>query len=343
MIEFNYDRIRNTKQVTPELMKEVRAALDTKNFRGSVMELSDYYTDCPSVIRYQGRFYMYFIAIPKDVSKSGYETHIAASDDLLHWGYIGRLLCRDDSRIWDSKQIAGYAALYNIEWNGGCELKTANDGRYYLTYLAGAQDGYEPDPLFMGIASSPDPLDKNAFVRCDKSILSPSDPDARLFETKTLYKSTVIRDTEGLTGFEYVMYYNAKAYDNRERIYMAVSDNMVNWKRYGRFPVIDDITGDPAGLITGDPMITRYKDAYVMSFFKYRMGGGAYDTFAVSYDLVNWVEWLGEPTIKPLKDNPALDVHAHKPWIVTWEDKVYHFFCACTNDNRRYIALSTNF
>jgi len=343
MIEINHNRIRNTKQVPPELMKKIRAFLETKNFRGSVMELPDYYTDCPSVIRYQGRFYMYFIAISKDVSKSGYETHLAASDDLLHWGYIGRILCRDDTRCWDSKQIAGYAALYDTNLNRGCELMPAADGRYYLTYLAGADDGYEPDPLFMGIASSSDPLNKDAFHRSDKPILSPNDPDARLFETKTLYKSTVIRDTEELTGFKYVMYYNAKGYDNRERIYMAVSDDMLNWKRYGRLPVIDDITGDPACLITGDPMIIKYNDAYVMNFFKYRMGGGAFDTFAVSYDLVNWVEWLGEPTKKPLKENPALNVHAHKPWVVTWEDRVYHFFCACTSDNRRYIALSTNF
>lgn len=343
MIEFNYKNKYSERYVTPERMREIRSFLDTPVKRGAVMEFTDRYTDCPSVFRCGGRWYMYFIAISKDTKISGYETHLAASDDLLHWGYVGRLLKRDDSRVWDSKQIAGYAALYDTSTGGGCELSTY-DGRYWMTYLAGASDGYEPDPLLMGIASGKDPLSADSFVRCDEPILTPHDSDARFFETKTLYKSAVIKDEESLTGFPFVMFYNAKAYDNHERIYMAVSSDMVHWTRYGSRPIIDDITGDPDCYITADPMIMRMDDGlYVMNIMKYHKSRSAFDTFACSYDLVHWTEWLGEPTVAPSKDDPDQDVFAHKPWFITWEGHIYHFYCACTSDNRRYIALATDF
>ena len=140
------------------------------------------------------------------------------------------------------------------------------------------------------------------------------------------------------------MFYNAKAYDNHERLYMAVSDDMENWIRYGDRPVIDDITGDPKCYITGDPMIQRRDDGlYIMNFFKFRSKHGAYDTFACSYDLNHWTEWLGEPTAAPSDSDPGQNVYAHKPWIITWEGHVYHFYCACSSDDRRYIALATDF
>ncbi|MCR5263487.1 MAG: hypothetical protein K6D94_06405 [Clostridiales bacterium] len=343
MIDFNLKNKYADRQVTPETMREVRASLDTPVKRGAVMEFDDRYTDCPGVFRYRGRWYMYFIAISKDVKESGYETHLAASDDLLHWGYIGRILRRDSERTWDSRQIAGYPALYDPRVGRGCELST-HDGKYWMTYLAGDSDGYEPDPLLMGAASCADPLDADSFVRCDQPIMTPQDSDARFFETKTLYKSAVIRDEERLTGHEFFMMYNAKAYDNHERIYMAVSDDMKKWTRYGGRPVIDDITGDPECYITADPMMMRRGDGlYVMNIMKFNKSRGAFDTFACSYDLNHWTEWLGEPTVYPSKDDPDQDVYAHKPWIITWEGHVYHFYCACTSDNRRYIALATDF
>ena len=343
MEEFNYQNQYADRTVTPERMREVRAMLDTPVLRGPVMEFDDRFTDCPSVFRYRGGWYMIFIAISKDTRVSGYETHLAVSDDLLRWRYAGPLLCRDPGREWDSKQIAGYAALYDPAVGGGCALSTYG-GRYWMTYLAGASDGYEPDPLLMGIASARDPLDPQSYIREDRPILTPADPDARFFETRTLYKSTVIRDEERLTGHDFVMCYNAKAYDGHERIYTAVSDDMVRWTRYGRYPIVDDITGDPDCYITADPMLMRERDGlWIMNFMKCTYSRSAFDTFACSYDLIHWTEWLGTPTMAPSADDPNQDVYAHKPWIVTWEGHVYHFYCACTKDNRRYIALATDF
>ena len=342
MIGFNYDNPYAGKMVTPERMRQTRDMLDTPVKRGPVMEFEDRFTDCPSVFQYDGRWVMTFIAIAKDTSVSGYETHFAESDDLLHWQYHGPLLQRDPRREWDSGQIAGYAALYDPNMNGGCRL-TTYEGQYWMTYLAGSGDGYEPDPLLMGIASAKDPTDPQTYTRRDRPILTPSDPDARFFETRTLYKSTVVRDEEHFTGYPFVMLYNAKGYDGHERIYMAVSDDMEHWIRYGAYPVIDDITGDPDCYITADPMLVRDRDGlWIMNFMKFNRSRSAFDTFACSYDLIHWTEWLGEPTVAPSKENPDENLYAHKPWIVSWEGHVYHFYCACTTDNRRYIALATD-
>ena len=347
MIGFNYDNPYSGRMVTPERMRQTRAMLDTPVKRGAVMEFPDRYTDCPSVFRYGERWIMTFIAISKDTSVSGYETHYAESDDLLSWHCRGPLLTRDETREWDSKQIAGYAALYDTAPGEGCRL-TPENGRYRMTYLAGASDGYEPDPLLMGVASAEDPTDPASYTRCARPILKPDDPDARFFETRTLYKSAVVRDEERLTGYPFVMFYNAKGYDGRERIYAAVTDDpeLERWIRYGDRPVIDDATGDPDCLITADPMLMRERDGlWIMNLMKCTRSRSAFDTFACSWDLIHWTEWMGEPTVAPSKDDPDENLYAHKPWIVTWEGHVYHFYCACTSGEnpRRYIALATDF
>ena len=347
MIGFNYGNPYSGRMVTPERMRQTRAMLDTPVKRGAVMEFPDRYTDCPSVFRYGERWIMTFIAISKDTSVSGYETHYAESDDLLSWHYRGPLLTRDETREWDSKQIAGYAALYDTAPGEGCRL-TPENGRYRMTYLAGASDGYEPDPLLMGVASAKDPTDPASYTRCARPILTPNDPDARFFETRTLYKSAVVRDEERLTGYPFVMFYNAKGYDGRERIYAAVTNDpeLERWIRYGDRPVLDDATGDPDCLITADPMLMRERDGlWIMNLMKCTRSRSAFDTFACSWDLIHWTEWMGEPTVAPSKDDPDENLYAHKPWIVTWEGRVYHFYCACTygENPRRYIALATDF
>lgn len=345
MIEFNYFNKNADKVVTPEDMIYAHNTLLTPNRLGAVMKREGWMCDSPTVFRHNGRFYMYFIMISCDTAVSGYETHLAVSDDLVNWEYLCPILRRDGEGGWDSGQIAGYAALYDIALFGSHELKTAG-GEYYISYLAGKDNGYEPDPLLMGLASAPDPT-KPDFRRRAKPILTPFDDDIRYFEDKTLYKSCIFEDEEGLTGHRYVNCYNAKHKNGTERIFLAVSDDMESWERYGRDAVIDHVTGDPCGRICGDPQIIRisggaFGNLYVMAYFRFRGGMGAYDTFAASYDLIRWTAWDGEPLVAPSKDNPDEDIHAHKPWIIGWNGRIYHFYCAVNSRGERYIALAVS-
>ncbi len=325
--------------VTKCEMASLYEKLKTPVKLGPVMKWEKDFTDSPTVFRYDGHFWMYFIAISKDVSVSGYETHLAKSDDLVHWEYIGTIFRRNDLDRWDSKQCAGYAAYMDIRYDGTAELQPVN-GSYYISYLAGNSDGYEPDPLYMGLAKTVNPTDPEGFTRFPDPILTPHDADARELERKTLYKSFLFRDEAKITGHPYVNIYNAKDLASRERIFLAVSDDGESWERYGDGPVLDLMTGDPTGHITGDPQIVKIDDIYVMLFFHFKGNKPAFDTFAASRDLIHWTVWDGEPLIDA--ELPFENVHAHKPWFIRWEGKSYHFYCACNDKGERFIALATS-
>ena len=327
----------NLPPVTREEMHSIYEKIKTPVKLGPVMKWNDDFTDSPTVFRKDGMFYMYFIAISKDTSRSGYETHLAKSADLVHWDYIGPIFRRNDDNHWDSKQCAGYAAYFDIDFDGTCELGKPN-GSYYISYLAGNSDGYEPDPLYMGLAKSTDPTDPDGFTRFPDPILTPHDADARELEKKTLYKSFLFEDKARITGHPYVNVYNGKAPQGRERIFLAVSDDGETWERYGDRAVLDLVSDDPEGHITGDPQIVKIGDIYVMFFFHFTGAKPAYDTFAASRDLIHWTVWDGEPLIDAVEEWE--NVHAHKPWFLRWQGKNYHFYCAVNRNNERFIALA---
>lgn len=145
MIEF---KPSNKQAVTDSEMKKIYEKIKTPRKLGAVMKWENDYTDSPTVFRKDGIFYMYFIAISKNCAVSGYETHLAKSSDLIHWEYAGPIFRRNEENHWDSKQCAGYAAFPDINFDGTCELPKIGSS-YYISYLAGNSDGYEPDPLYM--------------------------------------------------------------------------------------------------------------------------------------------------------------------------------------------------
>ena len=318
-------------------MQAVYEKIKTPQKYGAVIKDDEYLTDSPSVFRYQGKWYMYFIKIHKDVGNSGYETHLASSDDLVNWKYEKKLFERRETEHWDSRQMAGYAAFVDMDFGASNEIKPIN-GKYYMAYLGGNLNGYETDPLSMGLAYADSPIGK--FTRFPQPILSPSDADAREFETLTLYKSNMFFDEAMTTGHPYVNVYNAKPLDNKERIYLAVSDDGEHWKRYLDHPIIDETKTIPNLLISGDPQIVKLDDLYVMFFFRSIENGGAYNTFAVSENLVDWTIWDGEPLIKP--EFEWENVFAHKSCVVKDNGIVYHYYCAVNDKGERFIALATS-
>ncbi len=334
MIPFRTDLEKRV--VSAEKMAEIYKKIKTTGKKIPIMRLEEDMTDSPSVFRYGDKWYLYYISISKDITKSGYETHIAESDDLINWTKIETVFKRNDLNRWDSKQCAGYAAFIDINFDGTNELQKVN-GKYYMSYLAGNSDGYEPDPLYMGQAFGDDPTNAEGITRFENPILAPEDADHRFGEEKTLYKSFMFIDEALVTGFKYVNIYNAKAMDRTERIFLAVSNDGEHWERYGDKYVFSKKDTDPTILITGDPQIVKIDDVYVMFYFTWCESTGAYNTFACSYDLVNWTDWQGEPLVKP--DSELDDIHAHKTWFVRHNGKNYHFYDAVNTKGERFIAV----
>ncbi|QNL52261.1 glycosylase [Olivibacter sp. SDN3] len=297
--------------------------------------------DCPTVFRKDSLWYMTYLVF----DGRGYETWLASSRNLLAWQDLGKLLSFSDEGLWDDHQKAGYNALQDITWEGDYELHPY-DGKYWMSYFGGDGRGYEAGNLSIGMAyTDKDPSQAHEWERIGEPVLTSQDPNVRWWENRKLFKSTVMRDGKGLTGHNFVMYYNANGDSAQhniktrwfERIGMAVSDDMVHWKRYLDEPVVHHPVG-----ITGDAIIQQIGDTYVMFYFGafWQDREGAFNRFAASKDLVKWTDWEGESLIEPSESYD--EQYAHKSFVLKHEGVVYHFYCAVNKHDQRGIAVATS-
>jgi len=325
--------------VATEVMREVYEEVKTPYPYGPVVTAppgADL-VDSPSVFRYRRRWYMVHLVF----RNNGYETLLASSPDLLNWKLEGTILPFRPG-AWDARQAAGYIALQDPEWGGSAELGI-HDGRYWMTYLGGPDAGYEGGPLSIGVASTTTPDKPIPWKRLDAPVLAPSDPDTRYWERSKLFKSTVIRDPHASLGAQFVMYYNATGAGGfgNETIGMALSDDMVRWRRYREAPVVLPYEWHGAA-VAGDPQVVRIGDLWVMFFWNTidTAPNGRFDSFACSYDLVNWTRWEGQKLTGPVK--PYEYNQSAKPWVIKHNGVVYHYHDAQGTDGQVTIALATS-
>ncbi len=334
IISLNSCNQRNSSSsmvVNQETMERIYNEVKTPFKYGIVFQHPDTtkMVDSPTIFRENNVWYMTYVVF----DGQGYETWLAESHDLLNWESKGKILSFTKN-TWDANQKAGYLSLINIDWGGDYSVEKYQN-KYWMTYLGGNTTGYETGMLKIGVANSTTLTKVHEWNTNSKPILSPEDEDVRWFENKTIYKSLVIHDSKKQTGHPFVMYYNAKGDTaNYESIGMAVSDDMVIWKRYGKNPAITKYDG-----ICGDAQIAKYNDLYIMFYFGAFWKPGGFERFACSYDLVNWTDWSGEDLIAPSEEYDKR--YAHKPWVIKWNGVVYHFYNAVGNSGR-VIALATS-
>ena len=331
------------KQVPQEVMEKVYNEVKTPHKYGLVVVPSDNSKkmDCPTIFRKGKEWFMTYVIF----DGRGYETWLSKSSDLLHWKTEGRLMSFGDSTEWDGSQRAGYPALADTKWGGSYELKKYN-GKYWMSYFGGSARGYEAGDLGISMAyTTGDPSKPHEWTRFPKPIFTSQDADVRWWENRKIFKSSVIRDEQKLTGHSFVMYYNANGDSAKnniktrwfERIGMAVSNDMEHWKRFNADPVMHHPVG-----ITGDAVIQKMNDVWVMFYFGafWQDRKGAFNRFACSYDLVNWTDWNGNNLIEP--SEPYDNLYAHKSYVVKHKGVVYHFYCAVNKKDQRGIAVATS-
>ena len=346
------------QKISKNVMQKIYDEVKTPYKYGMVVAPKDNYhqIDCPMVYREGGKWYMtYVVYNGKDGTDGrGYETWLATSDDLLQWKTLGRLLCYAD-KGWDMNQRAGYPALIDWTWNGSYEMAKYK-GRHWMSYFGGEGTGYEAirKPLNMGMAATKgDITQAHPWETSPSPVLSINDKSAQWWEKLTHYKSTVYWDKNKTLGKPFVMFYNAGGINpanqlKAERIGIALSSNMTSWRRLP-LRTAKRKTGNPVffheapGIITGDAQIVKFPHYYVMFYFsaynperKYN----AYNTFAVSRDLVNWQDWEGADLVYPSK--PYDDMFAHKSYVLKHQGVVYHFYCAVNHAGQRGIAVATS-
>jgi predicted GH43/DUF377 family glycosyl hydrolase len=329
-----------TNDISAERMRAIYEAVRTPHKVGIVIQPpAGKMVDCPTVFRHAGRWFMIYVQLEND--PRGYTTQLASSDDLVSWRPLGTILPRGPAGAWDSANAAGGVALADPQWGGSNALQR-HDGRYWLSYLGGSRPGYETPPLSIGLASTTNLSKPEDWLKVPAPILRPSDPDARWFETDTLFKSTIFRDDTRTLGAPFVMFYNARAPKESERIGIAVSQDFKIWKRHGEAHVLENSMppGAKSKGISGDPQVVRMGDLWVMFYFGAFWKPNAFDTFAASRDLVHWTKWEGPHLIEPSEPWDAR--FAHKPWLFQHDGVVYHFYCAVDRQDHRAIALATS-
>ncbi len=353
-------------------MQRIYQEVRTPYKYGMVVAPTDNYhkIDCPTVFQQDGKWYMTYVVYngKEGLDGRGYETWLAESDDLLHWQTKGRLLSYKDEG-WDMNQRGGFPALIDWTWGGSYGIAKYKKN-YWMTYIGGHGTGYEAvrEPLNIGLAwTSDDITQAHEWQSDDKPLISIDDKDAQWWEKLTEYKSTIYSLTpspspkgEGsglpkeLRKYRFIMYYNAGGVNpmnnlKAERIGIALSNDLKKWKRYEDNPVFANEVG---GIITGDaqivrmdhsPLTSQLSPLYVMFYFKAYDPSrkyNAFNTFAVSRDLIHWQRWEGEDLIWPTK--PYDEMFAHKSYVVKHDGIVYHFYCAVNNDQQRGIAVATS-
>ena len=356
-----------------DAMQRIYDEVKTPYKYGMVVAPTDNYHkfDCPTVFRENGRWYMTYVCYNgKDgLDGRGYETWLAQSDDLLHWQTLGRLLSYKDDG-WDMNQRGGFPALIDWTWGGPYNINKYK-GNYWMTYIGGHGTGYEAvrEPLNIGMAwTGGDITQAHEWQSGKKPLLSINDKDVQWWEKLVQYKSTIyeVKNEKGkatnllppeIRKHRFIMFYNAGGINpanelKAERIGMALSNDLKKWKRYDQNPIYFH---EAPGIITGDAQIVRMDGSvlggsatessplYVMFYFsaynpsrKYN----AFNTFAVSRDLVNWQDWDGPDLIWPTK--PYDEMFAHKSYVVKHDGVVYHFYCAVNNAGQRGIAVATS-
>src|SRR5262249_45338396 len=122
-----------------------------------------------------------------------------------------------------------------------------------------------------------------------------------------------------------------------ERIGMAVSNDMLHWKRFGIEPVMHHPMG-----ITGDAVVQKMGGVWVMFYFGAFWQGRkkGFNRFSCSYDLINRTDGTGPDLIPP--SDPFDDKFTHKPYLIKYNGVVYHFYCAVNKKNQRGIAVATS-
>lgn len=329
------------KTVSQEKMEEIYAEVETPFKYGLIMvpDSNNLKFDCPTIFRHDDKWVMTYIIF----DGRGYETHLAYSDDLLHWDEQGAIMQFSDTTDWDVNQKAGYTSLIDYDWGGDYNINSY-DGKYWMSYFGGNSTGYEKGLLSLGMAyTDKDPASLHQWQRLEKPVLMSTDKDARWWDNITMYKCYVQEDKDQLSGHPFVMFYNAKGDSiskvrGAERIAMAVSDDMVHWKRFGNKPLLNHHVG-----ITGDAVVQKIGNVYVMFYFRAYWPEGktvVYNSFAASYDLVNWTEWNGKHLIEPTEEYDAM--FAHKAFVIKVDGTVYHFYNAVDKLGNRGIALATS-
>jgi predicted GH43/DUF377 family glycosyl hydrolase len=277
-------------------------------------------TDVPSIYQIPGdpKWYLSFIGF----DGQGYQSFVAESTDLLHWGHYRLALRYGPEGEFDHGGRTLGAFLYESYDIKAPRLLKKRDGKYWSLYGAyPRQGGYELRPGGEGLAMSDDGLAWRRFK--PQPTLSVYDSDCAEWEKSCIYQPWLL-EHEG----KFFDFYNA-AKGSREQTGIAFSTNLLNWSRYPGNPVVRNRPGGYDAGFCSDPKVFRDGDHWTMFYFGVGHGA-AHIMIAFSRDLLHWTA-DPEPLYKAGGNPSGLDkAYAHKITLVYnhANDTFYMFYNA---------------
>lgn len=287
-------------------------------------------TDVPCVYQLPGqpdKWFMSFIGF----NGKGYNSFVAESTDLVKWTNPRLAMGFGKPGEFDFGGCVIGAFLYQSYDIKAARVLKQHDGKYWTLYGCYAkQGGYEMDPGYEGVATSSDGL---TWTRAgDKPILAVQDSGCGEWEKACIYQPWLV-EHKG----QYSNFYNAKQLIGgyHERIGLATSTNLLDWKRYENNPVLDNRPGAYDDNFCADGKVFRDGGHWVMFYFGVGKGG-AHIMVAFSRDLQHWTAHP-EPLYKRGGNPSGLDEeHAHKISLVynPINETFYLYYCAVGNMGR---------
>ncbi len=290
--------------------------------------------DVPTVYRLPGdeTWYMSFIGF----DGKGYQSFVAGSEDLLHWGNMRLAMGYGPEGGFDFGGCVIGAFLYEDYDIRARRTLKRKDGTYWTLYGSyPRQGGYELRPGYEGVACSDDGI---AWRRArEEPILSIHQADCGAWEKDCIYMPWLV-EHEGC----YYNFYNA-AKGHTEQLGLALSDDLLAWRRHANNPVIPvGPEGSYNQKFSADGKVFRDGDHWVMFFFGVGKGG-AHIMAAFSRDLLHWTV-DPEPLYKPGGNPSGLDRQfAHKISLV-WNpaNETFYMFYNAVGEQGRGIGLITS-
>lgn len=290
--------------------------------------------DVPTVYQLPGddNWYMSFIGF----DGKGYQSFVAESDDLVHWGNMRLAMGYGPEGGFDFGGCVIGAFLYEDYDIQARRTLKKKDGKYWSLYGAyPRQGGYELRPGYEGLACSDDGISWRRAK--DEPILSVHQADCGAWEKDCIYQPWLV-EHEG----RYYNFYNA-AKGHTEQLGLALSDDLLAWKRHENNPVIPvGPQGSYNQSFSSDGKVFRDGDHWMMFFFGVGRGG-AHIMAAFSDNLIDWTV-DPEPLYKAGGNPSGIDKQfAHKISLV-WNpaDEIFYMFYNAVGEKGRGIGLITS-
>ncbi|HNQ88185.1 MAG TPA: hypothetical protein PKM73_06205 [Verrucomicrobiota bacterium] len=284
-------------------------------------------TDVPCVYQLPGqpdRWYMSFIGF----NGQGYNSFVAESTNLVDWTNPRLAMGFGPPNEFDFGGCVVGAYLYDSYDVDAPRVLRKHQGRYWTLYgCYPRQGGYELRPGYEGVASSDDGL---AWRRAKNTpILAVQDPDCGAWEKDCIYQPWLVAEAGRFYNF-----YNA-ANGGREQMGVAVSEDLLTWKRHPGNPIVRNRDGGFDAEFCSDGKVFRDGDHWVMLYFGVGRGG-AHIMAAFSRDLLRWTA-RAEPLYRAGGHPEGLDrQYAHKISLIynPKNDTRYLYYCACGTQGR---------